>query len=339
MAAAWYQAKAPVRRRPYYQVIDGSKRSPLIVPEIIRASINFSPSAGDIVQCCYPKCGTHWMQCITQLILKEGKEPVRDYADFSANTCAIEYWKHDDWQPKLPVRCYYTHQPLCRERMKEEAKYVYITRNPWDVCVSFYNMVTNVSAWRFQDATFDEFVDAFIDGDFGYGSYFDHVAAGYALRDEPNVFFLTYEGLKKDTRGTVLRLAQFLGDKYIHALEENEDLLQNILNWSTPDYMRNAMVVNFHNKEDRNWGEAFGMNRIVCKKGHDGDITKYSVVRRAEVGGWKEYFRPDQLERVEKKILDQGDKASFMELFNDIREEALALLDEELNYVRNYLRN
>ncbi|KAH9384575.1 hypothetical protein HPB48_026584 [Haemaphysalis longicornis] len=91
--------------------------------------------------------------------------------------------------------------------LNKEAEYVDVARNQCDVCVSLYHMVNNVYIWRFQDGTFDEFVDAFIEGEFGYGSYFDHVAAGYALRHEPNVFFLTYENLKKDTRGTVLFLA------------------------------------------------------------------------------------------------------------------------------------
>ncbi|XP_077535456.1 3-alpha-hydroxysteroid sulfotransferase-like [Haemaphysalis longicornis] len=330
MAAAWEEVAAGGIRRPYYQVIDGVKRCPSIVPEYFRAGVNFRPSAGDILQSSHPKCGTHWVQYITQLILKEGKEPVKDYGEFNANSRAVDYWKHEDWKPKLPVRLYYTHQPLCWQAMNPEAKYVFIARNPWDVCVSFYHMVSNVSIWRFQDGTFDEFVDAFIEGDFGYGSYFDHVAAAYALRDEPNVFFLTYENLKKDTRGTVLRLARFLGDKYIGVLEENEDLLQNILGWSKPDYMRNVMVVNFHNKEAEEWNELSGINSVSCKEGHEGNEIKYSFVRKAKVGGWKEHFTPDQLTRLEKKIRDEGDKAAFMDLFKDIREEAASLSNVSL---------
>ncbi|XP_077535457.1 sulfotransferase 2A1-like isoform X1 [Haemaphysalis longicornis] len=325
MAAAWEEATTCGRRRPYYQVFDGGKRCAWLVPEIYRESIKFRPGAGDILQSSYPKCGTHWILYITQLILKEGKEPVRDYAEFSANTRALGYWKLDDWQPKLPVRSCYTHEPLCRQTMNKGAKYVYVARNPWDVCVSFYHMVSNVSLWRFQDGTFDEFVDAFIEGDFGYGSYFDHVAAGYALRHEPNVFFLTYEGVKKDTRGTVLRLARFLGEKYIRILEENEDLLQNILNWSTPDYMRDIVVFDFGNKDDANWDKLFEKNSMSVKEGLHGDESKLSIVRKAKVGGWKEHFTPDQLARLEKKIQDEGDKAEFMELYKDIREEALAL--------------
>ncbi|XP_077535460.1 amine sulfotransferase-like [Haemaphysalis longicornis] len=325
MAATWEEVTASGRRLPYYQVIDGVKRCPWIVPEIFRESLKFRPGAGDILQCNYPKCGTHWIQFITQLILKEGKEPVKDYAEFTANTRSVDYWKQDDWQPNLSMRTYITHLPLCRETVNKEAKYIYVARNPWDVCVSYYHMVNNVNIWRFQDGTFDEFVDAFIEGDFGQGSYFDHVAAGYALRHEPNVFFLTYENLKKDTRGTVLRLAGFLGKNYFRALDENEELLQNILKWSTPDFMRSVVVIDFDKKEDETWKELFSAHSLSCKEGHEGDKAKYALVRKAKVGGWKEYFTPDHLARLEKKISDEGDKATFMELFKDIREEALAL--------------
>ncbi|KAL1447229.1 hypothetical protein MTO96_044348, partial [Rhipicephalus appendiculatus] len=76
--------------------------------------------------------------------------------------------------------------------------YVYVARNPWDVCVSLFHMVTNISIFRFEDGTFDEFFEWFLDRDFGYGSYFDHVAAGYALKDKSNVLFLTYEQLKRE---------------------------------------------------------------------------------------------------------------------------------------------
>ncbi|XP_077535458.1 sulfotransferase 2A1-like isoform X2 [Haemaphysalis longicornis] len=325
MAAAWEQVKTSGRRRPYYQVIGGAKRCPWLVPEIYRESISFRPGAGDILQSSYPKSGAHWILYITQLILKNGKEPVKDYAEFTANCRALGYWKHDKWQPNLPMRSWWTHDPVCRQTINPEAKYVYVARNPWDVCVSAYHMVSNVSIWRFQDGTFDEFVDAFIEGDFGYGSYFDHMAAGYALRHEPNVFFLTYEGVKKDTRRTVLRLARFLGEKYIRILEENEELLQNILNWSTPDYMRDIVVFDFGNKDDANWDKLFEKNSIFVKEGLHGDNSKLSIVRKAIVGGWKEHFTSDQLSRLEKKIQDEGDKVSFMELFEDIREEALSL--------------
>ncbi|KAL1472440.1 hypothetical protein MTO96_039327, partial [Rhipicephalus appendiculatus] len=199
--------------------------------------------------------------------------------------------------------------------------YVYVARNPWDVCVSLFHMVTNISIFRFEDGTFDEFFEWFLDRDFGYGSYFDHVAAGYALKDKPNVLFLTYEELKREPRATVLKLAHFLGDHYGRRLEgEDNDLLDQILERSSSGHMKSVIVMNLSSKE---WEAMMTRNNMTCKDGYGGDSSKYGIIRKGLIGDWKNYFKPAQLERLEAKLRAQGEKASFMHLWADIREEAL----------------
>lgn len=311
-------------RRPYRQIIDGVPMCPWIVPEIFRKSLGFRAAKDDVVQVTYPKSGTHWVQYITQLVLDKSG-PVKGYGEFTRNCRGIEYTDSSDWKSTLPMRLFFTHQPLRREVMNEAAKYVYVARNPWDVCVSLYRMITDVSLYQFEDGTFAEFFEPFIEGDLGYGSYFDHVAAGYALKDEPNVFFVTYEELKADTGSMVLKLAHFLGDSYGRSLEEDEERLPNILEWSRPQHMRKTMVVDFKANETSQWDELFAEKKAKSKQGYAGDKHRYAVVKEARVGSWKEYFTPELLARFEKKIQEEGDKASFMELWKDIREEAIAL--------------
>lgn len=311
-------------RKPYTQIIDGVRRSPWVDPDAYRRSASFRASKGDLVQSSYPKSGTHWVQYITQLILKGG-EPIDTYAEFTSNTRIIEYMTDHEWTPALPVRTFLTHEPLRRETMNDDAKYVYVARNPWDVCVSVFHNMTNVSIYRFQDGTFEDIVDPFLEGELGYGSYFDHVASGYALKDEPNVLFLTYEELKRDTPETILRLARFVGESYGRSLERQQGLLEKILERSQAEHMRKVIVFDLRGNENPGWRELFGRNEVSCKHGYGGDTTKYGLVRHARVGGWKEHFTPDQLARFETKIRDLGDGASFMHLWSDIREEALAL--------------
>ncbi|KAH7953461.1 hypothetical protein HPB49_008896 [Dermacentor silvarum] len=131
----------------------------------------------------------------------------------SQNVVHLGVTDPDDLQPSLPLRLFQSHFPIRKELINSEAKYIYVTRNPWDVCVSLYHMVTSLSAYRFQDGTFDDFFDAFLSEDVaGYGNYFNHVVSGYEVKDMNNVFFVTYENLTRDTRGTVLKLARFLGE-------------------------------------------------------------------------------------------------------------------------------
>ncbi|KAK8788194.1 hypothetical protein V5799_022028 [Amblyomma americanum] len=209
--------------------------------------------------------------------------------------------------------------------MNDEAKYIYMARNPWDVCLSQYRMTTELSISQFQDGTFEEFFDPFIEGDLGYGDYFEHVAAGYALKDQPNVFFLTYEELKNDTRDVVLRLAYFLGECYGRALEADAKMLQNVLEWSKAENMKKVIVFELGESQTSDWNAVFTAKRVTSKHGVDGDNTKYALVKEARVGSWKDSFTPELLSRFEKKIQEEGDKASFMELWKDIRAEAIAL--------------
>ncbi|KAH7959333.1 hypothetical protein HPB49_010448 [Dermacentor silvarum] len=125
-----------------------------------------------------------------------------------------------------------TQHALSRETINKEVKHIYIAGNPLDVCVSQFRMTTNVSSYLFENGTFEEFFEPFIEGDLSYGSYFHHVASVRAIKDKPNFSFVTYEELNKDITGTVLKLDSFLGERYESVLLENLQMLQNILKWS-----------------------------------------------------------------------------------------------------------
>ncbi|XP_075539952.1 sulfotransferase 1C2-like [Dermacentor variabilis] len=323
-------------RRPYRPVIDGVPRCALVDPAIFRKSLSFRAAKGDVVQCTYPKSGSHWVEHITQLILNGGKH-ISSYGEFTRNFRAIGYMETDGWESPLPVRLFMTHHPLSRETMNNEAKYIYIARNPWDVCLSLFRMMTDLSCYKFQDGTFEEFFEPFIEGELGYGSYFDHVTSAYAMRDKPNLFFVTYEEIKEDISGTVLRLARFLGGKYERALLENPQMLENIVQWSKPEHMRKIIVFNLTENETPEWNDFFVKINATSKEGYSGDKTKFALVKEAKVGGWKEYFKPDLLARLEKKIQEEEDNASFIELWEDIRKEAITLCRGSSEYQRFFV--
>ncbi|XP_054923358.1 3-beta-hydroxysteroid sulfotransferase-like [Dermacentor andersoni] len=315
------------RRRLPYQIIDGVPRCISINPDRLRENLKFRALNGDVVQSTFPKSGTHWLLYITHLILREG-QPITSYEEFSKEWRFLEYMDIKDWTSSLPLRSFATHLALDKQSMTEEGKYVYIARNPWDVCVSFYNMATNIRSPEFQDGTFEDLVDVFVSGNFGYGDYFEHVAAGYALREQPNVFFTTYEELKKNTREVVLRLAYFLGEQYGLALEEDEVSLQKLLERLQPDYMRSVVVLDFSGKGNPQWDEVLSSRKFTCNEGYEGDENKYSFVRSGKVGGWKDYFTPDLLRRMENRILKAEKESSFMDLWKDIRAEAIRTMQD-----------
>nr|XP_037281803.1 amine sulfotransferase-like [Rhipicephalus microplus] len=258
---------------------------------------------------------------ITHLMLRKG-EPMTTHDDFSKEWRFLEYIEIKDWSSALPPRTIATHL-MVKTMVTGEGKYIYVARNPWDVCVSFYHMLTNMSQFEFQDGKFEDFVDTFLNGDFGYGDYFEHVAWGYSLREQPNVFFVTYEELKRNLRDVVLKLAFFLGEQYGCALESNEPMLQELLERSNCDNMQPVVVVNFNGSANPHWDKVITQRKVTCKEGYEGDENRYAIVRKANAGDWREHFTPDLLQRMENRILEVEKQSPVMNLWNDIRAEAI----------------
>ncbi|KAL1486093.1 hypothetical protein MTO96_047107 [Rhipicephalus appendiculatus] len=214
-------------RKPAFQVIDGVPRCVAVEPDFLREGLKFRAKKGDLVQTTFPKSGTHWLLYITHLILREG-HPITTYEEFVKEWRFLEYMDIKDFSSSLPLRTFVTHMVLDKRTMTKEGKYVYVARNPWDVCVSFYHMATNMSTFEFQNGTFEDFVDTF----------------------------------------------------------------------------------------------------VTCAEGHEGDENKYSFVRIGKIGSWKDYFTPDLLRKMENRILEAEKKSSFMDLWKDIRAEAIARMQK-----------
>ncbi|XP_075728560.1 sulfotransferase ssu-1 isoform X2 [Rhipicephalus microplus] len=311
------------QRKPYYQVIDGIPRSPSFCPELLRAALEFCAQKDDVLITAFPKSGTHWMLYITQLILKKG-QPVSGLEEFTHNMRLLGIVQIDGWKPNLPLRLFATHFPLRKDTMNPDAKYVYVAQNPWDLCVSDFHHVTTFDVFRFRDGTFEEFFDAFLDGDCaGQGNYFDHVVSAYALKDESNVFFVTYEELKADAREVILRLAHFLADEYGNIFEQDAELLQKLVSRCSSENMKRTLAPNTFKDIDPEWRNA--TERIMAAKSEtlvESD-KQFSYVRNGNVGGWQPYFSRDQLLRLEARIKKVERHSSVMNLWKDVREAAL----------------
>lgn len=206
----------------------------------MRKALNYTPEDGDVILVTYPKSGSHWTQQIIQLILRDG-ESASSFTEFVKRTPSLEN-NGTAWLDGAPrPRTLRSHLQLLRGNFNDKAKYVYVARNPYDCCVSFYHMLRSVPGYGFQEGSFDDFFEAFLRGDFGFGLYFDHVEFGYSCRNRPNVLFLTYEELKADTPATVLKLAYFLGEEYGEKLEKDADLFERVLARSSFEYMQRVL--------------------------------------------------------------------------------------------------
>ncbi|XP_077519991.1 sulfotransferase 1C2-like [Amblyomma americanum] len=297
-------------KKPYFKLVDGIQRCPNLVEQVFRKNLHFKAQEGDVVQCTYVGCGTKWLHYIITLILRRG-EPLANVQEFGRCIRSIDHHSDlDQWVPQvLPMRLFITRMPLSRDMMNADAKYVCVARNPWDVCVSYFHRARDLSAYRFQDGTFQEFFDAFLQQSFGLTGYIEAVSAAYALKDESNVFFVTYEDLIRNTGAVVVKLAAFLGEHYGRQLQQDKSLVRKIVEHSSAQSMRDMLAV-----------KAVQKPRTEAVNVRSG----YQAVRSAKVGEWSNFFTAEQLRCMEAKIQAASDAACFMHLWDDIRAETIA---------------
>lgn len=298
-------------RRSTCQIIDGEPYLTFVNPDTLRRALRFQPQEGDIIQVTFPRSGTHWVQQIIQLILNRG-ESAKNLLEFARRAPFIEFHDEEAFEGLDAPRLIRTHLRLGQIPFGYKAKYVYVARNPWDCCVSSYHFLVQLPEFQV-NYTFDEHLDIFLRGETGAGDHLNHVLSGYTRQMEPNVFFVTYEELKRDTSGTVKRLAHFIGAEHGKAVDENQGLLRTILEKSSAEYMKSIIKTN-----QKGFTEMFHKNeKMKPVTPRESEARDVAFVREGNVGGWKGSFTRDQLRRMEARILEVSQTSDIMHLWEE----------------------
>ncbi|XP_050042799.1 sulfotransferase ssu-1-like [Dermacentor andersoni] len=288
----------------------------------MRSALSYKPLDGDVFVVSYPKCGTTWMQYIVYGIFRDGVPPA-NLTEFMSMSPFLELVGAESAQAMPRPNAIKTHLPFNKQPYSAKAKYVYITRNPYDCCVSYYYHTRDIPMYRFEDGTFDQFFDMFVEGKVEFGDYFDHLLSWYEHRGDSNVLFVTYEDLKKDTRGWVLKIADFLGKEYGDKLRQSPDIFERIMASTSVDSMKKI------NAEMNDWSKDLasvpletlpeGVKSFVEAMGNMLEKPfKGEFVRKGIVGDWQNHLSPGQVARMKERIALKTAGSDVMELWKDV---------------------
>ncbi|XP_065281902.1 sulfotransferase 1B1-like [Dermacentor albipictus] len=293
----------------------------LFKDEAILSAMNYKPREGDVLVVTYPKCGTNWTQFIVYNILSHAA-PVSNIGEFRMTCPFIDMTGASSVKNQLRTGPIMTHLPFNVLRPVDWAKYIYVTRNPYDCAVSFYHFMKGLTPKTVPDVSFEKFLSLYLEGKVLYGDYFDHLLPWYEHRGAENILFITYEQLKADTRSQVLKIADFLGEEHGTALRKDDDLLQRVLHACSLESMKAIFsvkpvdVAKMRLKASTEESETFAVMKDMAElkvEMHGGS----GFVRKGIVGDWRNYFATEQVKRTKEWIRQKTQGSGVMALWED----------------------
>ncbi|XP_057541088.1 cytosolic sulfotransferase 15-like isoform X2 [Amaranthus tricolor] len=216
----------------------------IALENIIAFQTHFEAQDSDIILASLPKTGTTWLKSLLYTILNrkstslhtisqqvfQTKNPHELVPSFEFSI----YKKFNETQPDLSdlpsPRLFSTHIPflsLPDSIKSSKSRIVYVCRNPLDTFVSTWYF--NLSFYMNKDMKpsmemMEEYVDKYCMGLFLFGPYESHLLGYWKehLQNPDRVLLLEYEGLKKEPKAHVRKLADFIGCPFSEE-EENEN--------------------------------------------------------------------------------------------------------------------
>uniref|UniRef100_A0A0K8UXW4 Sulfotransferase 1 family member D1 n=2 Tax=Bactrocera latifrons TaxID=174628 RepID=A0A0K8UXW4_BACLA len=241
---------------------------------------NFEVREDDVWIVTSTKCGTTWTQEMTWLILNNFDFEKAKTDDLTIRSPFLEFngvvpnVPHDTIEAlnKLPSpRLIKSHLPawlLPKQVWTKKPKIIYVFRNPKDAAISYFHHWRGMVGYK---GTKEDFMHSYIDGHVNFNPFWPHVLDFWQLRDEPQIFFTSYERMKRDLGGVIKDVCKFL------EREVEQEQLTQLVDHLSFDKMKDNPACN-HVKEFESMKAAAGR-----------EVEEFSrFVRRGIVGSHKD---------------------------------------------------
>ncbi|XP_022641099.1 cytosolic sulfotransferase 15 [Vigna radiata var. radiata] len=251
----------------------------------------FQAKDNDIIVASFPKSGTTWLKAIAFAIVnRQCFSSIHNHPLLSSNPHQlvpyIEFmYPANSHFPTTEPRLLGTHIPfpsLSKSIIDSNCKIIYICRNPFDTFISAWHFFNKVRQYCSSSAlTIEEAFEMYCNGIIEFGPWWSHML-GYWKESivRPNkILILKYEDIKENVNLYVKRVAEFLDFPFTQE-EESNGVIESIIRLCSFEKMKDLEV----NKSG-----------IV----YDGLENKH-YFRKAEIGGWVNYFSPSMTEKLSK---------------------------------------
>lgn len=210
----------------------------------------------DIFLVSYPRSGNTWLRHLLACL----RYPDRQWGHHNLNEAVPDMYEVGAGMDRLPSpRFIKSHEPYD----SRYPKVIYLYRDPRDVAVSYYKMLTCEKQYT---ENFSRFLQTFVSEQLPYGSWARHIDS-WIFRPHPGPRLnICYELLVADTENQLRKIAAFAG-----------------LHLSTSEITRAIEASAFHKLH----------KSVLQDLGKD--PNRSSVWVKGGPGKWKEYFSPDDV--------------------------------------------
>ena len=155
-------------------------------------------------------------------------------------------------------------------------KFVVVMRNPKDLLTSYYHFHKSWPAEFAFPKDWNYYFGMFKEKRLDCGDCLEHMSGWWNHKNHSNVLAVTYEDMKKDAKGNIQKVGEFLG-----SLKYSSDDFDMIVDETSFNKMR---------------------TRPITKTFQGEFMDTAGFFRKGTVGSWKEFFQPEQEEYVDKRV-------------------------------------
>ncbi|XP_020803227.1 sulfotransferase family cytosolic 1B member 1-like [Drosophila serrata] len=253
----------------------------------------FKTKDGDVYVVTFMKSGTTWMQELAWLLLNNldyeraktshtvRRSPHIEYScinnKFSVDNISLCDQMQDN--PRF-IKSHLPSQLLPRQIWEQKRKIIYVARNPKDVVISSFHFLTSLGLWQ---GNLQDYIDEYITDRIPFTSYWSHIIDFYRMRNETNVFFVTYEEMKQDLKVVIERLSKFLDCKKLNEMEM-ETLFKHL---------------SFDNMKENKYTNPTKLIQNSYNAKED-----FNFMRRGIVGSYRDELNPEQINKLDRWTQD-----------------------------------